>query len=144
MPVPRGDDEVTVSDRFELWPDGRTRLRRDTGADRRREDRLACDALGALLGAGADAPVQESLTVEVRDLSWHGLGLIVPAALPVGSRWRLLLVRGTGVSGQQRLTVRHCRALDGGRYLVGCEFSACELRVDLGALERAAPPTRMF
>ena len=28
---------------------------------------------------------------------------------------------------------------DGGRYLVGCEFSACELRVDLGALERAAP-----
>jgi hypothetical protein len=94
---------------------------RRRGSDRRKEIRMASKHSPATLSVAARAP----MSVEIRDVSRSGLGLITPTLVLTGSS--VVIVCGAMIING---TVRHCRETLAGQFSAGVSIDRI---VDTGA-----------
>jgi hypothetical protein len=109
-PAARRDDPLTAED-LRSAP---------SGADRRREARVACEKDVAILPCRTDEGWGFALA-RMFDCSPRGIGIITERKLPAGDQFmvkvKLDIVR------LLIYTVRHCVPADGGRYKIGAELN---------------------
>lgn len=91
------------------------------GHERRRAGRVELDAT-ATCSLIEDGLVGEPRSVQVRDFSPRGLGLVFPEKLPPGSQFLLTLSRKSGGNVHILCTVVQCRPCKKG-FVVGAELT---------------------
>jgi hypothetical protein len=90
-----------------------------SGQERRRYPRQSHEVAATLQPAGGEADLDQS--VQVRDLSLGGVGLICEFLLAQDSVWRITLGNGPLLLNA-KVRVVACRPRSDGRFDVGCEF----------------------
>lgn len=62
---------------------------------------------------------RQSIAIQLRDVSWGGLGFLCTQPLDADSLWRVHFLQRSQIVGHVTLLVRHCRRVDEDLYLIG-------------------------
>ena len=89
------------------------------------------------------------VAIQLRDISWTGVGFICSQRLTPNTHFRLHLLSHGHSVGQQTMMVRHCREIRDNLYLVGGQFCIeagilSLLGLNPGALSQGDGPTAQF
>lgn len=64
----------------------------------------------------------ESVLVQLRDISYGGLGFLISRFVEPNTNWRIRFILHDRVFASQSLSIRFCRMIDTGFYLVGAQY----------------------
>ena len=88
-------------------------------AEKRQFPRLGARGEGLLVAARESRGQLENVHIQLRDISWGGIGFIGQESLEVGSQWQSYILRDGHQINCGRLTIRHCSEVSEGVYLCG-------------------------
>lgn len=67
---------------------------------------------------------RQSISAQIRDVSWGGVGFICDRPLPVDSLWRAEIIQHGYIVGTQMLLIRFRKQVDEDLYLIGSQIIA--------------------
>ncbi len=91
-------------------------------ADRRISPRVPVRGEAEMLAISGTSVTSNLLPIQIRDISWAGLGFLCSEKLVADSHWRICFMDHGEQMGQGRLMVRHCREVNEGICLAGGLF----------------------